>query len=122
MIVNDTRINIDRQQSGERQLRIQGNVFGYVIPLSLEQLNELIGELIHEATPWRHSLRPDHYKTLGVDRTASTDDIKKAYRTLAKRYHPDGQVGDEARLKTINEAYAVLSDHEKRTQYEQSIL
>ena len=120
MILDSTTITI--QRTGDNAtLTMQGRPMGITVAISREQLNELIGEFIRDATAWRLARRPDYYHTLGIDRTASTDDIKKAYRTLAKRYHPDGQVGDEARLKTINEAYAVLSDHEKRTQYEQSI-
>ena len=55
----------------------------------------------------------DYYKVLGVARTASADDIKKAFRKLARKYHPDVNPGDkksEAKFKEINEAYEVLSD------------
>lgn len=61
---------------------------------------------------------PDYYKTLGVPRTASTDDIKKAFRKLARTHHPDAG-GDEAKFKEINEAYEVLSDDKKRKLYDQ---
>jgi curved DNA-binding protein len=63
----------------------------------------------------------DYYKTLGVDKNATPEDIKKAYRQLALKYHPDRNKGDkeaEERFKEINEAYAVLSDQEKRRQYD----
>lgn len=63
----------------------------------------------------------DYYKTLGVARDASQDAIKKAFRKLALKYHPDrnkGKPGAEEAFKTINEAYAVLSDPEKRKQYD----
>ena len=60
----------------------------------------------------------DYYKILGVERNASADDIKKAFRKLAHQYHPD-KGGDEARFKEINEAYQVLSDSEKRARYDQ---
>lgn len=60
----------------------------------------------------------DYYSILGVQKTASEDDIKKAYRKLAHQYHPDKAGGDEAKFKEINEAYQVLSDKNKRTQYD----
>ena len=61
----------------------------------------------------------DYYKTLGVDRGASKDDIKKAFRKLAHQYHPDKKDGDESKFKEVNEAYTVLSDEKKRAQYDQ---
>jgi curved DNA-binding protein len=61
---------------------------------------------------------PDYYKTLGVPRTASADEIKKAFRKLARKHHPDAG-GDEAKFKELNEAYEVLSDEKKRQLYDQ---
>jgi curved DNA-binding protein len=61
---------------------------------------------------------PDYYQTLGVPRTAKADEIKKAYRKLARKHHPDAG-GDEAKFKEINEAYEVLSDEKKRKLYDQ---
>ena len=64
----------------------------------------------------------DYYEVLGVDRGADEATIKKAYRQLAKKYHPDANPGDkeaEAKFKEASEAYAVLSDSEKRRQYDQ---
>ena len=63
----------------------------------------------------------DYYKILGVQKSTSQDDIKKAYRKLARKYHPDVNPGDksaEARFKEINEAYEVLSDPDKRKKYD----
>lgn len=60
----------------------------------------------------------DYYELLGVVRGASDEDIKKAYRRLAHKYHPDKQGGDEKKFKEINEAYQVLSSKEKRAQYD----
>ncbi|RLB20738.1 MAG: J domain-containing protein, partial [Deltaproteobacteria bacterium] len=63
----------------------------------------------------------DYYKILGVSKGASPEEIKKAYRKLALKYHPDRNKGDKAaetKFKEINEAYAVLSDPEKRKQYD----
>lgn len=63
----------------------------------------------------------DYYEVLGVSRDADDAAIKKAYRQLAKKYHPDTNPGDkeaEAKFKEASEAYAVLSDAEKRRQYD----
>ncbi|MBA3012190.1 MAG: J domain-containing protein [Proteobacteria bacterium] len=63
----------------------------------------------------------DYYSLLGISKTASADEIKKAYRKLALKYHPDKTAGDKAledKFKKLSEAYAVLSDPEKRNQYD----
>ncbi|MPQ76381.1 DnaJ C-terminal domain-containing protein [Hydrogenovibrio sp. JE_KL2] len=61
----------------------------------------------------------DYYEILGVDRSASEAEVKKAYRKLAAKHHPDKPSGDEAKFKEINEAYEVLGDKEKRQMYDQ---
>lgn len=60
----------------------------------------------------------DYYQILGVEKDANKEDIKKAFRKLAHKYHPDKQGGDEARFKEVNEAYGVLSDDKKRAEYD----
>ncbi|MCL2869611.1 molecular chaperone DnaJ [Candidatus Saccharibacteria bacterium] len=61
----------------------------------------------------------DYYEVLGVNKGASDDEIKKAFRKLAVKYHPDKEGGDEAKFKEINEAYEVLKDSKKRQRYDQ---
>lgn len=61
----------------------------------------------------------DYYEVLGVDKAASDDEIKKAFRKLAVKYHPDKEGGDEAKFKEANEAYEVLKDKQKRQRYDQ---
>ncbi|HEY2507242.1 MAG TPA: molecular chaperone DnaJ [Streptosporangiaceae bacterium] len=68
-------------------------------------------------------LEKDYYKTLGVTKGASADEIKKSYRKLARKYHPDANEGDaraEARFKDISEAYTVLSDEKRRKEYDEA--
>ena len=67
----------------------------------------------------------DYYEVLGVSKTATDAELKKAYRVLAKKYHPDSNPGDkeaEAKFKEASEAYAVLSDPDKRAKYDQFVM
>ena len=75
----------------------------------------------HEARRTRHGAQKqmDYYKTLGVDKNASEQEIKHAYRKLAQQYHPDTGKGDEKKFKEVTEAYEVLGDKQKRAQYDQ---
>ncbi|HKK54223.1 MAG TPA: molecular chaperone DnaJ [Patescibacteria group bacterium] len=61
----------------------------------------------------------NYYDILGVDKSSSSDDVKKAFRKKAHQYHPDKKTGDEAKFKEINEAYQVLGNEKKRKQYDQ---
>lgn len=61
----------------------------------------------------------DYYKTLGVDKNASKDELKKAFHKLAHKYHPDKNKGDDTKFKEVNEAYQVLSDDKKRASFDQ---
>src|SRR5690606_31161141 len=61
----------------------------------------------------------DYYEILGISKDASADEIKKAFRKLAVKYHPDKEGGDEVKFKEANEAYEVLKDQQKRQRYDQ---
>src|SRR5215467_16098740 len=71
----------------------------------------------------RDFLEKDYYKALDVSKTATADEIKKSYRKLARKYHPDANKGDakaEERFKEISEAYNVLSDSKQRKEYDEA--
>ena len=60
----------------------------------------------------------DYYKTLGIEKSADQEEVKKAYRNLAHQFHPDKSGGNESKFKEINEAHEVLSDKAKRAKYD----
>ena len=64
-------------------------------------------------------MNKDYYNTLGVNKNASKEDIKKAFYKLAHKYHPDKKGGNEPKFKEVNEAYQILSDDAKRSKYDQ---
>src|ERR1035437_3923669 len=61
----------------------------------------------------------NYYETLGINKNASKEEIKKAFHKLAHKYHPDKNKGDDSKFKEVNEAYQVLSDDKKRSSYDQ---
>jgi len=67
---------------------------------------------------YNQRMAKDYYQILGVDKKASKDEIKKAFRKLAHEFHPDKKGGNEGKFKEVNEAYSVLSDDNKRAQYD----
>lgn len=68
---------------------------------------------------YNKKMSKDYYKILGVDKSASKDEIKKAFHKLAHKHHPDKNGGDDSKFKEVNEAYQTLSDDKKRSQYDQ---
>ncbi len=77
-----------------------------------------MGSLEHSSSICKNYMAKDYYETLGLQKGASKDEVKKAFRKLASKYHPDKKTGDEAKFKEISEAYAVLGDEKKKAEYD----
>lgn len=96
--------------------------FGYAFITTVRKGASALGSLPGTSgDTTRHMADQSYYDILGVAKTASEDEIKKAYRKLARKFHPDVNPGDkaaEAKFKELSEAYAVLSDKDKRAQYD----
>jgi 4-hydroxy-L-threonine phosphate dehydrogenase PdxA len=121
IIVGGVSFEVKREGTG-RTLVVQGNIYGVAADLTVENLQQLSADLAGEATRWRDEMdaakrdatRRDYYAILGVDRTASEEEIKKAYRRLARQFHPDTHPGEpekkvaEEKFKEIHEAYEAI--------------
>ena len=93
------------------------------IAIACEPFSHLTIQLLHRSADIRYPscMAKDFYSTLGVSRDASSEDIKKAYRKLSKKLHPDKHKGDKTagqKFKEINEAYETLSDPPKKSTYD----
>src|SRR5437763_1098688 len=71
---------------------------------------------VSKQTCYNKIMSKDYYQILGIDKKASPDDVKKAFRKLAHKYHPDKTGGDDSKFKEVNEAYSVLADEKKRAE------
>jgi DnaJ family protein C protein 7 len=105
--------------------RFEEAVRDYKSALERDQGSREIRSQLHEAElALKKSLRKDYYKVLGVSKDCADADIKKAYRKLALQYHPDKNPGDqqaEVKFKEIGEAYAILSDPQKKQRYDSGV-
>ena len=101
---------------------VQVGLHRLVTDVTLDELEQLATQLAHEAMAWRRErnrVNPDWYGVLNIPRTATGDEIRDAYRTLAKQYHPDTSASDSHGVMTqLNDAYAVLGDPQSRQQYD----
>jgi hypothetical protein len=120
MQINDHRIYVEYLK-GPAALTMQGPIQGVRAAITLEQLEALSAELAREAETWRRRLLPDYYGVLRVSKTATLEEIRKAYRTLQKRQHPDVKGGNGEVSKQLNQAYEVLSDPGQRAKYDQTL-
>jgi DnaJ-domain-containing protein 1 len=110
----------------EPVLRVSAGPHRLVGSLDAEQCDRLVVLFQAEAMRQRRQRNtikpPDAYTILGVSRTASADEIRDAFRTKAKAYHPDTSAHDGETMTQINEAYAVLGDPVKRQQYDSTFI
>lgn len=116
-----------------KESEMKGNDWNFLLKQILKILNQIFSDKKTEKnnfnennqnnkTHFQNYLNGDHYKILGIDKTASKDEIKKGYRTQAKVYHPDIYKGNDANEKMIeiNKAYEILIDEKLRKQYDDS--
>lgn len=114
-------VTIELRRTGEQAtLLCQGRPLGVVMKITQEQVDQLIAEFTHFSADWREVSARDYYKTLGVERRATEAEIRDAYRTLAKQFHPDTSASETtAAMTQLNQAYEILSDPETRKRYDQ---
>jgi len=122
LTVDTLTFELDQRTDDRVWLTVIAGRMGVTGFVTLEELDQLARWCEAEAQVWRrrrHAVMPDWYSVLGVARDASPDEIQQAYRTLAKRYHPDASNGDTgAAMQHINEANAVLGDPQRRHTYD----
>lgn len=119
MTIDGVGIYVEHKGGVSRLLAV-GKPFGVAAHLTLPELDGLILELQGEASRWRRSLLPDYYRILGVEKDASSEAIKKAFRSQQQKHHPD-KGGNELVSKQINEAYEILSDSDRRSAYDATL-
>jgi len=119
MEIDSVQISLEHKESAAFLMMI-GKPFGLKARMTLEQLEALAQELTREASSWRRRILPDYYAILEVSHTATTAEIKAAYRRLMKAHHPDTG-GNTEHTQVLNQAWSVLSDPQGRHAYDQSI-
>ncbi len=121
MVIDFVTIELTRKGS-QTKLVVQGRPYGLELKLTHEQLDQLIAEFTQFSAQWRATTERDPYHVLGVERSASAEEIQQAYRTRAMQDHPDTSAHDTtAAMQQLNEAYAVLGDPQQRQQYDRTV-
>jgi hypothetical protein len=119
--INDTATVQLRRTGNAAELLVSQPPFGLAIRIELRSLEVLAAELAEEAQRWRQACEPPYYRVLGLDRDASPEAIRAAYRRLSRKLHPDvSSENTGAAMRELNAAYAVLSDPKQREQYDLS--